>query len=142
MELLLIEDSPGDIRLVQEALKDSRIPLNLSVAHDGVEAIEFLSHQERFTDSPRPDLIMLDLNLPRKSGREVLRQIKSDPALKNIPIIIFTTSDDERDVQSSYDLCANCYIIKPVDYYRFMDIIRVIENFWFSIVKLPPHLAG
>jgi CheY-like chemotaxis protein len=142
MELLLVEDSPGDIRLIEEALKDSRIHINMSVARDGVEAMDFLNRQERFASSPRPHLILLDLNLPRKSGQEVLRQIKNDPAMKHIPVIIFTTSDDERDIQSSYDQYANCYIIKPVDFNQFINIIRVVENFWFTIVKLPPRRAG
>ncbi len=137
-EILLVEDNPGDIRLTREALRDSKINNNLSVVEDGVEAMRFLRRHEEYSQARRPDIILLDLNLPRKDGREVLEDIKSDPDLRRIPVVILTTSDDERDIVQSYDLHANCYITKPVDLQRFVEIVKNIEGFWFSIVKLPP----
>lgn len=138
IEILLVEDNPGDVRLTTEALKDSKMHNNLSVVEDGVEALEFLRREGRFVASPRPDIILLDLNLPRKSGREVLEEIKNDDELKRIPVVVLTTSQDEQDILATYNLHANCYITKPVDLSRFITIVKNIENFWFSIVKLPP----
>lgn len=137
IELLLVEDNPGDVRLTQEALKDSKLIVRMHHAEDGVEAMQFLRREGRYADSPRPDIILLDLNLPRKDGREVLAEIKATPELKNIPIVVLTTSDDERDILTTYSLHANCYITKPVDFDRFITIVKNIEDFWFSIVKLP-----
>lgn len=139
IEILLVEDSPGDARLTQEALRDSKVQNNLSVVEDGVEALAYLRREGIYAGVPRPDIILLDLNLPRKDGREVLEEIKADPELKRIPVVILTTSDDDKDILASYDLHANCYITKPVDLSRFMTIVKSIESFWFSIVKLPPE---
>lgn len=138
VEILLVEDNPGDIRLTQEALKDSKIRNNLSVVRDGEEALEFLRRNGSFASVPRPDIILLDLNLPRVDGREVLEVIKRDDDLKRIPVVVLTTSDDEKDILASYNLHANCYITKPVDLNRFVEIVKSIEGFWFQIVKLPP----
>ncbi len=137
VDILLVEDNPGDVLLTREALKDMKMKNNLYVVHDGVEAMDFLHQHAPFRDVPRPDIILLDLNLPRKDGREVLAEIKADEVLRRIPVVILTTSDDERDVLASYNLHANCYITKPVDMRRFIEIVKNIENFWFSIVKLP-----
>lgn len=137
MQILLVEDNPGDIRLTQEALKESTNANELYVVKDGVEAIEFLKRKGKYAQQPTPDIILLDLNLPRKDGREVLAEIKSDENLKMIPIIILTTSDAESDIQKSYKLHANCFITKPVDLDQFIYIIRQIETYWFSVVKLP-----
>ncbi|MBE0689826.1 MAG: response regulator [Anaerolineae bacterium] len=139
IDILLVEDNPGDVRLTREALKDSKIQNRLYVAEDGVEAIRFLRHDGEYSTVPRPDIILLDLNLPRMHGSEVLREIKSDDELKTIPVVVLTTSDDEHDVLAAYDLQANCYITKPVDMARFVQIVKTIEDFWFTIVKLPPH---
>ncbi len=136
--ILLVEDNPGDVRLTREALKDMKMNNELFVVADGVEALSFLRQESPYEDMPRPDIILLDLNLPRKDGREVLADIKADDRLKRIPVVVLTTSDDDRDVMTSYDLHANCYITKPVDIRRFIEIVKNIENFWFSIVKLPP----
>ena len=138
VEILLVEDNPGDIRLTREALRDSKMHNRLSVVEDGVEAMRFLRREEEYSDAPRPDIVLLDLNLPRKDGREVLADMKTDPLLRRIPVVVLTTSDDERDIIKSYDLHANCYITKPVDLQRFIEIVKTIEGFWFSIVKLPP----
>lgn len=138
VEILLVEDNPGDIRLTREALGDSRIKNNLFVVEDGVEAMAYLRQEGHYANATRPDIILLDLNLPRKDGREVLREIKSDETLRRIPVVVLTTSENEDDVLRSYDLHANCYISKPVDFNRFITIVHTIENFWFSIVKLPP----
>jgi two-component system, chemotaxis family, response regulator Rcp1 len=137
IEILLIEDSPSDVALTIEALKTGRIGNNLNRVADGVEAMEYLRQQGRFAQSPRPDLIMLDLNLPKKDGREVLRELKNDPSLKFIPIIVLTTSRADKDVLQSYELNANCYITKPVDFQQFIDVIKSIEHFWLSVVTLP-----
>jgi len=137
IEILLVEDNPGDIRLTKEALKESKIPSNLHVAIDGVEAIDFLRKRGRFANSPTPDLVLLDLNLPRKSGIEVLEEIKSNGQLKIIPIIVLTTSQSEKDILKSYELHVNCFVTKPVEFDEFMTAIRSIEDFWFTIVKLP-----
>jgi two-component system, chemotaxis family, response regulator Rcp1 len=138
IEILLVEDNPGDVRLTQEALRDSKLHNRLSVVEDGVEALAFLRREGHYNDSPRPDIILLDLNLPRKSGREVLEEIKQDEVLKRIPVVVLTTSEDERDVMASYNLHANCYITKPVDLSQFITIVRNIKEFWFTIVRLPP----
>jgi chemotaxis family two-component system response regulator Rcp1 len=135
--LLLVEDNAGDIRLTEEALKDGNIPVKLSVARDGVEAVEFLHRTGKYKDAPRPDLILLDLNLPRKNGREVLSEIKNDPDLKNIPVLVMTTSKAQQDVSRAYSLNANCYITKPMDLEDFMDVMHSIEDFWFDKASLP-----
>lgn len=139
IDILLVEDNPGDVRLTQEALKDSKIHNTLSVVQDGVEALAFLRREGEYASAPRPDIILLDLNLPRKDGREVLHEIKHDDDLKRIPVVVLTTSANEEDILRSYDLHANCYITKPVDFRQFITIVKTIENFWFSIVKLPPE---
>jgi CheY-like chemotaxis protein len=139
IEILLVEDNPGDIRLTQEALKENKIRNNLHVAKDGVEAMQFLRQINGFKDAPRPDLVLLDLNLPKKDGREVLAEIKTDEKLRAIPVVILTTSDAEDDVAKAYQMYANCYVRKPIDLNRFIDVVKVIENFWLSIVELPPN---
>jgi chemotaxis family two-component system response regulator Rcp1 len=138
VEILLVEDSPGDVRLTQEALKDSKLYNNLNVVPDGVEAMAFLRRQEQYTNAPRPDLILLDLNLPRMDGRQVLQEIKNDESLKRIPVVVLTTSSNETDIFITYNLHANCYISKPVDFTQFINVVKSIEHFWFSIVRLPP----
>lgn len=137
IEILLVEDNPGDVRLTQEALRDGKMHNNLHVAWDGVEALEFLRRAGKYADAPRPDLILLDLNLPKKDGHEVLVEIKADGNLKRIPVVVLTTSKAEEDIFKAYDLHANCYISKPVDLDQFVRIVRSIEEFWFTIVKLP-----
>jgi CheY-like chemotaxis protein len=136
-DILLVEDSPGDVRLTRESLKDAKMHINLHVASDGIEAMAFLRREGQYADAPRPDLILLDLNLPRKDGRQVLVEIKESLALMTIPIVILTTSASEEDVLRSYRLHANCYISKPVDLDGFLKVIKSIDNFWLSIVKLP-----
>jgi CheY-like chemotaxis protein len=138
IDILLVEDNPGDVRLTMEALKESKVNNNLYVAEDGVEAMLFLRREQQYADAPRPDLVLLDLNLPRKDGREVLADIKSDGDLMRIPVVILTTSEDEQDILKSYNLHANCYIQKPVDLEQFMVVVRSVEDFWLTIVKLPP----
>ena len=138
IEILLVEDNPGDARLVKEALKDVKVLNNLRVAKDGVEALDFLHREGNHTGAPRPDLILLDLNLPKKNGREVLKEIKADKNLKRIPVVVLTTSKAEEDILRSYDLQANCYITKPVDLDEFIKVVKSIKDFWFTIVKLPP----
>lgn len=137
VEVLLVEDNPGDVRLTQEALKDGRVLVNLTVASDGVEAIDILKRNGAFSGRARPDLILLDLNLPRKNGREVLEEIKADEELKRIPVIVMTTSKAEQDVYKAYNLNANCYVTKPVDLDDFLNVVRSIEDFWLTIVTLP-----
>ena len=137
IEILLVEDNPGDVRLTVEALREGRVPNNLHVASDGVEALEFLRRAGQFANAPRPDMILLDLNLPRKDGREVLAEIKEDPDLRRIPIVVLTTSQAERDVLQSYNLHANCYITKPVDIDAFFTVVRSIDSFWLAVVRLP-----
>lgn len=137
IEILLVEDNPGDVRLTEEALKEGKVINRLSVVGDGVEAMAYLRKEGGYAEAVTPDLILLDLNLPRKDGREVLRDVKSDPALRKIPIVVLTTSKDERDILKSYDLHANCYITKPVDFEQFISVVRAIENFWLTVVKLP-----
>ena len=135
--ILLVEDNLGDARLAEEALKDSKVHNNLYHVEDGVEAMRFLRRQENYADVPLPDLILLDLNLPRKDGREVLAEIKEDPELRLIPVVVLTTSEAERDLVKTYNLHANAYIVKPIDLNRFIEVVEAIENFWFTIVKLP-----
>jgi len=137
IHVLLVEDSPGDIRLTQEALKDAKMHINLHVARDGQQAMSFLMRQGEYANGPRPDLILLDLNLPKKDGREVLKEIKEDPTLKIIPVVILTTSASEVDILRSYSLHANCYITKPVSLDGFLTVVKSIDNFWMSVVKLP-----
>jgi chemotaxis family two-component system response regulator Rcp1 len=137
INILLVEDNPGDIRLTREVLKEGKIQNRLSVVTDGEEAIHFLKKAGQYKDACTPDLILLDLNLPKKDGREVLSIIKSDPTLVCIPVIILTTSAAENDIVSTYSKHANCYITKPVDFSQFINVIRAIENFWLTIVKLP-----
>jgi chemotaxis family two-component system response regulator Rcp1 len=136
-EILLVEDSPGDVRLTREAFKDAKMHINLHVASDGIEAMNFLKREGKYGNVPRPDLIMLDLNLPRKDGREVLEEIKENPALMSIPVVILTTSACDEDILRSYLLHANCYITKPVDLDGFLKVVASIDSFWLSIVKLP-----
>jgi two-component system, chemotaxis family, response regulator Rcp1 len=138
IEILLVEDNPGDVRLTQEALKDAKVVNTLHVVEDGVAAMDFLAQRGRYQQAPRPSLVLLDLNLPRKNGREVLAEIKQDPSLRTIPVVILTTSQAEEDVLRAYSLHANCYITKPVDFGQFTKIIRSIEDFWLTIVTLPP----
>jgi len=140
MEILLVEDNPGDIRLTQEAIKAARIQHNLNVAEDGVKAMAFLRRVGEYAKAPRPDLILLDLNLPRKDGREVLAEIKNDVNLKRIPVVILTTSQAEEDIERTYDNHANCYISKPVDLDQFINVVKSIQDFWLTIVKLPPEV--
>lgn len=137
VEILLVEDNVGDVRLTKEALKEGKVYSNLHWAKDGVEALEFLRHQGKFTDVPRPDIILLDLNLPKKDGREVLSEIKSDEDLKRIPVVILTTSKADEDVLRSYQLHANCYVTKPVDLEKFIVVIQSIDRFWLTVVTLP-----
>ncbi|HXE74057.1 MAG TPA: response regulator [Candidatus Xenobia bacterium] len=139
IEILLVEDNPGDVRLTLEALKEAKVSNNLNVVADGVEALAFLRRQGKHSEAPRPDLVLLDLNLPRKDGREVLGEIKQDEALKRIPVVVLTTSRAEEDILKSYDLHANCYITKPVDLERFLTVVKSIEDFWLTVVKLPPN---
>lgn len=137
VEVLLVEDNPGDVRLTQEALKDGRVLVNLTVAADGVEAMEVLKRRGQYNEKVRPDLILLDLNLPKKNGREVLEEIKADEELKRIPVIVMTTSKAEQDIYKAYNLNANCYVTKPVDLDEFLNVVRSIEDFWLTIVTLP-----
>ena len=142
IEVLLVEDSPGDVRLTQEAFKDAKVHINLHVASDGAEAMAFLGRQGQYANAPRPDLILLDLNLPKKDGREVLGEIKESPALKSIPVVILTTSASETDILGSYQHHANCYITKPVDLDGFLKVVKSIDNFWLSVVKLPHEASS
>ena len=137
-EILLVEDNPGDVRLVQEALRESKIINRLYTVSDGQQALAFLRKQGSYANATRPDLILLDLNLPRKDGREVLSEIKTDPDLRRIPVVIVTSSKAEEDILKSYNQYANCYITKPLDLEKFIEVVKAIEDFWMSIVKLPP----
>ena len=139
VEILLVEDSPGDVRLTMEALKEAKVLNNLSVAADGIEALAFLKHEGAFAKAPRPDVVLLDLNLPKKDGREVLAEIKADPNLRRIPVVVLTTSRAEEDIIRAYDLHANCYITKPVDFKQFLEVVQSIEDFWLTVVKLPAN---
>lgn len=138
IEILLVEDSPADVRLTKEALKEEKLHVNLNAVNDGVEAMAFLRRQGKYTNAVRPDLILLDLNLPKKDGREVLKEIKNDDNLKVIPVVILTISKAEEDVIKSYNLHANCYITKPIDLEQFSKVVKTIQDFWLTIVKLPP----
>lgn len=138
IDILLVEDNPGDVRLTREALKEGKVLNTIHVVGDGIEALEFLRHEGKYANTIHPDIILLDLNLPRMDGRELLAKIKSDPKLRRIPVVILTTSKAEEDITKSYDLHANCYITKPVDLDQFITVVKSIEEFWFTIVKLPP----
>jgi CheY-like chemotaxis protein len=138
VELLLVEDNPGDADLTRETLQESKLPNHICVVNNGVEAMAYLRREGKYADRTRPDLILLDLNLPKKDGREVLAEIKVDPRLRRIPVVVLTTSSAERDILETYDLHANCYITKPVNLDQFSAVVRAIEEFWFTIVKLPP----
>lgn len=138
VEVLLVEDNPGDVRLTMEALKEAKMHNRVSVVQDGMEAMDFLRKRGKFADATRPDLILLDLNLPRKNGREVLAEIKADESLKCIPVVVLTTSEAEQDILKAYKLHANCYVTKPVDLDQFIKVVQSIENFWMTVVKLPP----
>ena len=136
-KILLVEDSPTDALLAQEALRGTNIPNNIHLVEDGVEALAFLHCEGPYAHAPRPDLILLDLHLPKKGGQEVLEEIKADPALKDIPVVVLTTSQDAGDVSKAYDLHANCYISKPVDFLQFTEVVQAIAHFWFAVVTLP-----
>jgi chemotaxis family two-component system response regulator Rcp1 len=138
IEILLVEDNPGDVRLTIEALKEGKVANEINVAADGVEALAFLRREGKYENAPKPDLILLDLNLPKKNGREVLAEIKMDSRLKRIPVVVLTSSQAEKDIVTTYNLHANCYITKPVDFDQFIKVVKSIENFWFKVVKLPP----
>jgi two-component system, chemotaxis family, response regulator Rcp1 len=138
IEILLVEDNPGDARLTKETLKDSKLLNSMSVVSDGVEAMAFLRREGPYAAAARPDLILLDLNLPRKDGREVLAEIKTDEQLRRIPVVVLTTSSAEQDILRTYDLHANCYITKPINLAQFSSVVKAIETFWFTIVSLPP----
>jgi chemotaxis family two-component system response regulator Rcp1 len=138
VEILLVEDNPGDYRLTQEALREGKVYNNLHWVKDGVEALDFLNRRGKHAGAPRPDIILLDLNLPKKDGREVLSEIKEDADLKSIPVVILTTSKAEEDVLRSYDLHANCYVTKPVDLDKFIVVVQSIDRFWLTIATLPP----
>jgi CheY-like chemotaxis protein len=137
IEILLVEDNPGDLRLTKEALADAKVRNHLNSVIDGVEALKFLRQEPPYNNAQRPDLILLDLNLPRKDGREVLLEIKNDPKLKRIPVVVVTSSAEEQDIVKSYNLHANCYVTKPIDLQQFVTVVRAIEDFWMTIVKLP-----
>ncbi len=137
VDILLVEDNPGDIRLTQEAMREAKMTNSLHVAKNGASAMDFLRRLGEFENAPRPDLVLLDLNLPRKNGKEVLKEMKDDPQLRRIPVIVLSTSDAHRDVTDSYDLHANCYINKPVDFDDFLKVVQSIECFWFHMAKLP-----
>ena len=139
VEILLVEDNPGDVRLTEEVLREAKIATKLNTVRDGEEAMAFVRREGPHEGAPRPDLILLDLNLPRKDGREVLNELKSDDELRRIPVIVLTTSLAEPDILMSYDLHANCYIVKPVDLLQFTSVVTEIQNFWLTMVKLPPE---
>lgn len=137
VEILMVEDNPADIRLTKEAFKDAKVLNNMHIVVDGEEAMAFLRKEGKYPDAPRPDLILLDLNLPKKDGREVLAEIKKDPELKRIPIVVLTTSEDEKDIFKAYDLHVNAYVKKPVDLNQFIKVVEAVEDFWLTVVKLP-----
>lgn len=139
IEILMVEDNPGDVRLTVEALKEGKVRNNFHTAEDGEEAMAYLRQEGGYAGVPRPDLVLLDLNLPKKSGREVLAEIKEDPDLRRIPVVILTVSQAEQDIVKSYNLHANCYITKPVDLDQFLEVVKAIENFWLTVVMLPPR---
>jgi two-component system, chemotaxis family, response regulator Rcp1 len=138
IDILLVEDNPADVRLAREALRDRKVANTLHVLRDGEAAMAYLRREDGYADAPRPDVILLDLNLPKKDGREVLAEVKSHPVLRRIPIVVLTTSSAEADILKSYDLHANCYVQKPIEFAQFLEVVQAIEDFWFSIVKLPP----
>jgi CheY-like chemotaxis protein len=138
-EVLLVEDNPGDVMLTTEALEEAKLHINMSVVSDGVDALAFLYRRGPYAEAPRPDLMLLDLNMPRKDGREVLAEIKADPDLRGIPVVVLTTSRAEQDIVRTYNLHANAYVTKPVDLEQFIAIVHTINQFWFTIVTLPPH---
>ncbi|MGZ4976582.1 MAG: response regulator [Methylobacter sp.] len=140
-EFLLVEDNPGDVRLTCEALTESKVKNNLSIVGDGLEAMAFLHREGKYADAPRPDVILLDLNLPKKNGLEVLAEIKADSSLRRIPVVIITSSEAEQDVLKTYDLHVNCYVNKPVDLEQFIKVVQSIETFWLTIVKLPSEIV-
>lgn len=137
IEILLVEDNPGDVRLTIDAFKEGKVSNNFSVVEDGIEAMAYLRKEGKYTNAKRPDIILLDLNLPRKDGREVLVEVKNDEKLKRIPIVVLTTSKADEDIIKSYNYHANCYISKPVDLNEFLRVVKIIEDFWLSVVKLP-----
>lgn len=137
IEILLVEDNPGDVRLTFEAFKEAKLGNHLHVAQDGQDALDFLRRRGKHADAPRPDLILLDLNLPKKDGREVLGEVKADPELRQIPVIVLTISRAEEDILKSYNLNANCYVSKPIELEQFLAVVRSIQNFWLTIVTLP-----
>lgn len=139
-QILLVEDNPGDVRLTKEAFKQGRIENDLYVVSDGTKALDFLAQQNEYSDAPRPDLILLDLNLPRTDGEEVLLELKADPQLRSIPVIVLTSSRADEDIARSYELHANAYLTKPVDPDEFIETVRAFEEFWFSVVRLPPEV--
>lgn len=139
VNILMVDDSPEDVELTREALKAGKLRNNLYVAEDGVEAMAFLRREGKYAERPRPDLILLDWNLPRKNGREVLEEVKSDEDLRRIPVVVLTASKSEEDILAAYDLHVNCYITKPLNFDQFIKVVKSIEEFWFSIVKLPPE---
>ena len=141
IDILLVEDNPGDARLVKEALRDGKVLNELHMVKDGVEALNFLKRKGGYADAVHPDLILLDLNLPKKDGREVLAEIKGDPDLKRIPVVVLTVSKAEEDIMITYNLHGNCYITKPLDFDQFVQVVKAIEDFWLTIVKLPPDEA-
>lgn len=141
IEILMAEDNPGDARLAKEALAEGKVMNNLNVVPDGVEALAFLKKEGQYKDKPRPDIILLDLNMPRMDGRELLARIKEEPDLKRIPVVILTTSKAEEDILKTYNLHANCYVTKPVDLDQFIAVVKAVENFWFTVVKLPNGLG-
>jgi chemotaxis family two-component system response regulator Rcp1 len=142
IEILLVEDSPGDVRLTREAFKDAKVLVNLHVVSDGAEAMAFLGREGKHANEPRPDLILLDLSLPKKDGRTVLAEIKGNPSLQTIPVVILTTSESEADILKSYLLHANCYITKPVNLDGFLKMVKSIDNFWLSVVRFPPEVGS
>lgn len=137
VDILLVEDNPGDVELIRESLSEGKMRNEMHVVEDGIDAMKFLHKQGKYEEAPCPDLVLLDLNLPKKSGREVLQEIKSDPQLKFIPVVVLTSSKAEEDIVKSYNLHANCYITKPVDFDQFMEVVKSIEDFWLTVVKLP-----
>ena len=139
IEVLLVDDDPADVELACESLRESKVALNLSIANNGEEALNFLFKKDAYTTAPTPDIILLDLNMPKKSGKEVLKEIKKDEHLKKIPVVVLTTSDAHEDIHKSYDLGANCYVKKPVGLAEFEKVVRALENFWFTVVKLPSN---
>jgi two-component system, chemotaxis family, response regulator Rcp1 len=138
LQILMVEDNPGDVTITIEALRDAKVKNELIAVSDGVEALRFLRGEAKYANRPTPDLILLDLNLPKKSGREVLAEIKADNRFKTIPVVVLTSSDNEEDILSAYQLQANCYVTKPSGFHEFSRVIRLLEEFWFTIVKLPP----